>query len=211
MTPKRTQTQQPPATVAARPTITRAALASLPTTYELIAARFYRHSERRAAPIWIVIHATHGAEGVGKARDGALAMQRLPVTTPRDKQVSTHLFVDTGEVIQSVPFGHEAWHAGHTGNLYGIGIELCGSADQSRDQWFDAASLPMLGLAAAVVRRLSDELLIPLQYREGKELVDRVPGVTTHAAIAKAFPGETNHTDPGPSFPLAELLAAAST
>ncbi len=184
--------------------IERAALAALPVHYELIQAKHFRQA-RRASPIWLVLHATHGAEGKGKARDGALAIAR-----DDSAAVSTHLFIDQTEVIQSVPFGCEAWHAGHTANIFGIGIELCGRADQSRDQWFDTASRPMLGLAAAVLRRLSEELLIPLIYRDEGALHRRVPGVTTHATVTRAFPGETDHTDPGEHFPLADLLAAAS-
>lgn len=170
-----------------------------------VPARFFR-PHRRAAPIWIVIHATHGAEGVGKAMDGALELARLKPTEPKR---SAHLLIDTSAIVQCVPYESEAFHAGHNGNMYGIGIEMCGSADQTAAQWLDARSLPMLKMVATIIRKLSDQYLIPLAFREGEDLVSRVPGVTTHAALAKAFPHDTTHYDPGPNFPLTELLAAA--
>lgn len=189
------------------PQIVRAA--QLPRI-EMIPARFYRHAPRRAAPVWIVLHATHGAEGVGKARDGALELHNQKPTTPKAEQRSPHVFIDTGEIVQCVPLTCEAWHAKQTGNMFGIGLELCGSADQTRAQWMDAASLPMLGLCAEYMRKLSEDLLIPLEVRSDDEIQRHMPGVVTHAQLSKVF-HESNHYDPGPNFPLAELIAAAKS
>ena len=186
------------------PTIVRAD--KLPSI-AFIEARFYRRGKRRAKPLWVVIHATHGAEGTGKARDGATELATLPDTAVKR---SAHAIIDTADVVQCVPWECEAWHAGAHANRYGEGIELCGSADQTRDQWFDAASLPMLGLAAHVVRWRCEALAVPMVARTADELRKFIPGITTHAEIAKAFPADTTHYDPGPHFPLAELLAAAS-
>ncbi len=175
-----------------------------------IEARFYRRAPRRERPIWLVIHATHGAEGRGKARDGALELAHLPPDAPKEKQRSPHVFIDTGEVVQCVPWDREAWHAGHHANVYGEGFELCGRADQTRAQWFDGLSLPMLQLAARVLRWRAGLHAIPLQFVHADLLRQMKPGVTTHAEISKAFPADTNHTDPGPEFPMADLLAAAA-
>jgi hypothetical protein len=198
-----------PANPSKSPPAPRIVRANVVPQLQHIPARFMR-PHRRAAPIWLVIHATHGAEGAGKAVAGALELQRLKVTTPRAQQRSTHLIIDTSAIVQCVPYESEAWHAGSHGNQFGIGIELCGSADQSRAEWFDAASLPMLNIAATILRKLADQFLIPLAFREGEDLVNRVPGVTTHAALVKAFPHDSTHYDPGPNFPITELIAAAS-
>jgi N-acetyl-anhydromuramyl-L-alanine amidase AmpD len=172
----------------------------------MIEARFYRRGPRRSRALWIVLHATHGAEHARAAEDGAREHQRLPDGA---KKRSTHLWVDCDSVVQSVPFECEAYHAGPHANQYGEGIELCGRADQTREQWLDAQSIRMLSLAAHVLRWRSDMLFIPLIFRGPGDLVKRIPGVTTHAAITQAFPGDTSHGDPGPYFPLVELLEAA--
>lgn len=175
-----------------------------------IEAKYYRRNmKRRASPIWLIVHATHGAEGVGKARNGAIELATLPDNAPKALQRSTHLWIDTRTVVQSVPFNREAWHAGHTGNMFGEGIELCGSADQTEAQWLDDLSLPMLNLLAHILRWRSEQLMIPLIFRGADALKARVPGVTTHAEITKAFPTETNHFDPGPHFPMEQVLTAA--
>lgn len=176
---------------------------------EFVEAKHYRRGQRRTQPLWIVLHATHGAEGIGKARDGALALQRIPSRVAGGNPRSAHLFIDTTAVVQCVPFECEAYHAGPTANQYGEGIELCGRADQTVDDWLDAKSLPMLQLAAHVVRWRADMLRVPLIMRSPEELRRKVSGVTTHAAIAQAFPRDTKHWDPGPGFPVDALLEAA--
>lgn len=175
----------------------------------MIEARWYRRGPRRSRAIWLVVHATHGAEHARAAEDGARELQRIPPKAQGGRERSAHLFVDCDSVVQCVPFECEAYHAGPHANQYGEGIELCGRADQTREQWLDAQSLPMLALAAHVLRWRSDMLFVPLVFRGPGDLVKRIPGVTTHAAISAAFPGDTNHSDPGEHFPLVELLEAA--
>lgn len=155
------------------------------------------------------MHATHGAEGLLAAENGARELQRIPPRSQGGRLRSAHAFIDTNSVVQCVPWECEAYHCGSHGNMFGEGIELCGSADQTREQWFDAKSLPMLALAAHVLRWRSDVLMVPLIFRPAKDLVALIPGVTTHAEISKAYPGDTTHYDPGPHFPMAELLEAA--
>lgn len=181
---------------------------SLPNI-SFVEARWYRRGPRRGHVKWIVIHATHGAEGTQAAEAGARELQAIPPKAQGGVPRSAHLLIDTDSVVQCVPFESEAYHCGGTGNMLGEGIELCGRADQTLAQWLDAKSLPMLELAAHVLRWRSDMLFVPLIYRNAVDLVNRIPGVTTHADVAKAFPHETNHWDPGPDFPMGELLEAA--
>lgn len=169
---------------------------------ETITARWYRRGPRRQRPIWIVIHCSAGGEGPTRAEAGA---QRMAAGA---RKVSVHHWVDTDSIVQSVPVECEAWHAGQRANRWGEGIELCGRATQSRAQWLDALSLPMLALAARLVRVRADALEIPVRFAGPAELHARVTGITTHAAIAQAFPRDTKHWDPGPEFPLTEFLAA---
>lgn len=170
-----------------------------------VEAKWYRHTTRRNPAIWIVLHCTHGAEGVRAAEDGAAELAKLPDNA---RKRSVHWFVDTDSIVQCVPTECEAWHAGMTANRYGEGIELCGRADQTREQWMDAASLPMLAIAARLVRERADKLAIPLRFITATQVRARMPGITTHAEISRAFPADTTHSDPGPAFPLAEFMAA---
>lgn len=172
---------------------------------KMIEARWYRTTQRRTAPIWIVIHCTDGAEGPTKAEDGALELASIPDV---GRKRSVHWFVDTDSIVQCVPMECEAWHAGRTANLFGEGIELCGRASQTREQWLDRLSLPMLAIAARLVRWRCDALGIPLRYLTPTQLRAHMPGITTHADITRAFPVETTHTDPGSGFPLVDFLAA---
>lgn len=169
-----------------------------------VEARFYRKGPRRCKPLWMVIHATHGAEGRGKARDGALELAQLPDDA---RKRSPHAIIDTSQIVQCVPWDCEAYHCGQTGNRYGEGVELCGMADQTTAQWFDAASLPMLQLAASFVRWRCDVRGIPLEWVTRDELREHKSGITSHAEISRAF-RESNHWDPGPSFPITAFVEA---
>ena len=95
--------------------------------------------------------------------------------------------------------------------MHGIGVELCGRADQTREQWLDQSSLPMLCIAARLVAQLCLVHQIPPRLLSRDELRRVTPGITTHAAITDAFHGETTHSDPGAGFPLAEFVLAVKT
>lgn len=172
---------------------------------KLVEARWFRGGPRRKKPIWIVLHCTDGVEGPRKAEDGAHELANIPVGARRR---SCHWIVDTDSIVMCVPVEHEAFHAGRNANMFGEGIEICGRASQTRDQWLDALSLPMLQLAARLVRVRADALGIPLRLLKGPELRANIPGITTHMEITRAFPADTAHTDPGAGFPLDEFLAA---
>lgn len=194
--------------VAPSPSPLIVAVPALPSI-AFVEARWYRRGQRRVHTRWIVLHATHGVEGVRAAEDGARELQTIPPKAQGGRPRSAHLLIDSDSVVQCVPFECEAYHCGPHGNMYGEGIELCGSADQTAAQWLDAKSLPMLNIAAHILRWRSDSLMVPLIARGPRDLVAFVPGVTTHHDIALAFPGDTKHYDPGPHFPLAALLEAA--
>jgi N-acetyl-anhydromuramyl-L-alanine amidase AmpD len=194
---------RPPSDPPARPPLVAAASLG---KIAYVEARWYRRGPRRSPAIWVVLHATHGAEGKRKAEDCAHMFATLPAT---DSKRSAHCVVDTDSVVQCVPWESEAWHAGAHANQYGEGIELCGRADQKRHEWLDAASLPMLSLAAHLVRWRCQVLGIPIAFRTATDLRARAPGVTTHAELSRAFPNETTHTDPGPHFPMRDLMEAA--
>lgn len=159
----------------------------------------------RLSPRFIVLHATDGHEGFAKDDDCA-AMFAAPFVPPQ-KPRSSHYVVDTDSVTRCVPDLMTAWHAGHTGNLYGIGIELCGRASQTRAEWLDELSLPMLRVAARLVSDLCREYQIPPQVANDRDLVAAKGGITTHSFVSMAW-CESTHHDPGVGFPLGSFVMA---
>ena len=149
----------------------------------------------------VCLHATHGAEGPNKDDDEAAQLQKP------DHGVSFHYVVDSNSATRCVPDLYVAWHARRTANARCLGVELCGRADQSRDQWFDAVSLATLNIAARLVADICKEHKIPAEFCGPDELRAGKRGITTHEACSKAWK-ESDHWDPGPHFPLTEFIAA---
>lgn len=150
----------------------------------------------------IVVHATDGHEGTRKDDDVA-AMFGSILVRPR----SAHFVVDADSVTQCVPPTMTAWHCGTTGNARGEGIELCGRAKQSRAEWFDELSLRTLNIAARLIATRCVATGVPAVFVDSELIKDGYRGITTHAEVTKAW-GESKHTDPGPHFPMHELVRA---
>jgi AmpD protein len=103
----------------------------------------------------------------------------------REVEVSAHLLIErTGKVVQFVPFGQRAWHAGESvfagrGNCndFSIGIELEGTDDQPyTDSQYE-------GLAS--VTRL---------------LMQAYPRITAQRIVGHSDIAPLRKTDPGPAF-----------
>lgn len=152
---------------------------------------------------FVVMHCTDGHEGPSKDDDVAAMFARDDLRPRR----SCHYVVDTDSVTQCVEDQSFAWHCGRRGNLYGVGIELCGRARQTRAQWLDDLSLPMLCLAARLVADLCHRHELPVELLRGSQLRAGLRGITTHAEVGVAWK-ETRHTDPGPHFPMDLFVAA---
>jgi len=164
------------------------------------------YSRMRRNPTLIVLHSTEGGEGDGATDDNVAAGIAKP--KPAGKRTSFHAVVDGDSVTLCVPYMLTAWHAGHTANLIGIGVEICGRASQTRDQWLDDVSARTLGIAARLVAELCVEFRIPTTYLDAVALNAGVPrGITMHRDVSAAW-RESTHTDPGPGFPIAEFITA---
>lgn len=153
---------------------------------------------------FIVIHCTAGSESMRSAEDLA-HMFAEPNLSPRR---SAHYGVDGNSIVQCVQDMHTAWHAGHHANGRSIGVELCGRADQTRAQWLDGNSLPELQLAARLVATLCSRYGIPRQLLTPTEIITGKKGIATHADVSHAWPADTQHSDPGPGFPLLDFIRA---
>jgi len=165
----------------------------------------------RVRPVqYVVIHATDGSEGTSSAEAGA-AYDKI-----RTDGTSTHLFVDADTALREVHDTDRAHHARHHGNEIGIGVELCGRASQTADQWHDAASSATLRLAANEVAALCQAHGLPVvrlsvaQVRAAYYAAEgqRPKGICGHYDVTRAYPEDNGtHTDPGANFPWSEFLA----
>jgi N-acetyl-anhydromuramyl-L-alanine amidase AmpD len=178
--------------------------APAPLDVKAIPAALSNYSRVTRIPTVIVIHATHGAEGLTKDTDSALEISK---PLPKGKERSFHYVCDGNSATQCVRDEYTAWHARHHGNSIGIGIELCGMADQSREQWLDSISLSTLRIAARLCADICDRWAIPPSLVDDKGLLEERHGITTHDFVSKAWK-ESHHWDPGPHFPLAEFIEA---
>ncbi|HEY2736224.1 MAG TPA: peptidoglycan recognition family protein [Polyangiales bacterium] len=162
-------------------------------------------SLQRPRTQFITIHCTGGHEGF-RAGDPVAAMFADPMLTPHR---SAHYVIDAGSATRCVPDMLTAWHGGHHANQLSIGVELCGSASQSRAQWLDDASLRTLNIAARAVAGLCAVHKIPPQVVNDRGLVNGMQGITTHSFVSQAW-HESDHYDPGSGFPLGAFVIAVA-
>jgi N-acetyl-anhydromuramyl-L-alanine amidase AmpD len=149
--------------------------------------------------LWVVIHDEEAPETPRTAHNVGQMF-----ANPGGPHVSAHYTVDMRTIAQCVAEKDVAWAAGHTGNAYGIHLELSGFAKQSAAEWL--ADGGMLDLAARLVADVCARNGLPTVFVDAAGLKIQSPGITTHNQITLAFPGETTHTDPGPNFPMDAFL-----
>lgn len=154
----------------------------------------------RTAPIrLIVLHTIEIAEIAAAAE--RCAQYFATVTSP---QVSAHYCVDSDSVVQCVPEADTAFTAPGA-NHDGIHIEMAGYARQTAAEWADPYSAAMLERVADLVAELCVRYGIPAKLVDVSGLLGGDRGITTHGLVSKAFK-KSNHTDPGPSFPMGAFL-----
>lgn len=166
----------------------------LPHTIPLIEARHYL---RKARPTIdnIALHCIECPEASTRAETTAEWM-----ASPTSPIASAHYFVDCDTAVQGVPDHFIAYHAPGL-NHCSLGIEHAGYARQTREEWLDPFGQRMLGLSVQLSARLCQRWKIPAVFVTAAELQLRKRGITTHAEVTKAF-GKSDHTDPGPGFPI---------
>lgn len=147
----------------------------------------------------VVIHTMESPEGLDTAEN--VAFWFAGSTAPK---ASAHYCVDADSVVQCVKEKDVAW-AAPGANHDGIQIELAGRASQTAAQWDDPYSRSQLALAALLVADICRRYNIPptLVNRSGLLIGER--GITTHHSVSLAF-RRSDHTDPGPNFPMDDFL-----
>jgi hypothetical protein len=81
-----------------------------------------------------------------------------------------------------------------------LAIVIPGYARQSRDEWLDAGSRPLIRGTARYIVDSSRRHHFPLERLTVDQLRAGGRGIVDHNTVSRAF-GKTNHWDPGPSFP----------
>lgn len=165
---------------------------------------YLRHRSPRPI-LFLVLHSTEGHEGPTQDTNVARMFQD---PTLDDKRSCAYV-ADTNSVTRCVNDPDVAFHCGHTGNLRGLGLELCGLARQSRAEWLDELSLPMLQLAARWAAEKCRQYNLPARFVNADALRKGATGITTHHEVSLAW-RETNHTDPGPNFPMDLFIPAVA-
>lgn len=123
------------------------------------------------------------------------------------RAASAHYVEDVDSEAHCVPDSTVAYHA--PPNSRSLGIEICGRAHWTREQWLSPKVWPAVARAAARTRELCDRHRVPTVRIGPAELRAGRKGVCGHIDISHAW-GRTTHTDPGDGFPWPEFMAAVT-
>ena len=173
----------------------------------------------------IVLHTMEVPEGKNTATQVAKYFQTAMIVNGAPRIASFHYAVDSSVVVQCVLDKDVAFCAPGT-NHNGLHIEHAGYASQGNAQWSDEYSTKELALSAQLVASLCNEYWLPVEFVDAEALLLGSTmlgsnGITTHAEVSKAcllaqkrqlkdsvfFNKKSNkpltdHTDPGPNFPM---------
>ena len=166
--------------------------------YPFIQSKNYKPTNGRQMDL-IVIHTMESSEKPGTAR--AVANWFAGSSAP---MASAHFCVDSSEIIQCVHEEDIAYGAPGA-NSNGIHIEMAGRATQTADDWSDELSTSIITNAATLTAKLCNDFNIPMVFIDDQDLISGQRGITTHAAVSKAFKKST-HWDPGPNFPIDKFI-----
>lgn len=163
--------------------------------YPFVPARAANYSPGRQGyqPLWFVIHCTD----TDYADNYPANLGRYWSTN--DTEVSVHFAVSDTQTYQYVSMGDTAFQCRNPGNLRGIGVEMVGRSDWTRNEWL--AHKRMFRRAAQLCAEVSTAYGLksaPALLSEDA-LRARKSGLTCHRDMSKTFQG--THTDPGPNFP----------
>lgn len=154
----------------------------------------------------ITVHATCGGRGYPHESEAGVAKNTAVYFKKKTTQASAHYVEDIDSEEHCVPEDVIAWHA--PPNKHSIGIEICGEASYTREQWLSPEVWPAVQRAAARLKDIAARHNVPLVKLSAADLVAGKRGYCGHVDVSQAF-HQTTHTDPGPNFPwdrFAELL-----
>jgi N-acetyl-anhydromuramyl-L-alanine amidase AmpD len=147
---------------------------------------------------WITIHNTSNARDASAEDEASYAKNRTDGT-------SSHYYVDRNSIVQSLNTDLRANHVGSTtGNNGGISYEITGTNAKTRAWWMENVAWDLLVKQIRIdcaEHDITPRLLTVQQIKDGD-----LTGIITHNQARLAW-GGTDHTDPGPNFPLDHLIA----
>ncbi len=171
---------------------------------EHIPSRWFTRTNGRAIDL-VVLHTVEGDPDT--AAPGDIAAENVArYCARRPEKVSAHLFIDDDSIVRGV-LDKDVAYAAPKANHNGIQIEQCGYARWTRDQWLND-HLGTLCLTARTLVHYYRRHSIPIAFVDADGLRRGHRGVTTHHEVTKAW-GKSNHTDPGPGYPLHDVIALA--
>lgn len=166
-----------------------------------VEAKYFTKTSGRTIKL-LVIHDMEMPETVKTAENCAAYFQRI------ERPASAHYCTDIDTDVQCVRDINIAY-AAPGANSQGLHFELAGFASQSPGQWDDDYSQAMLKrFATGLLRAKANQFRIPLEYITASGLAAGRSGVTTHRQVSLCW-RKTDHTDPGPFFPMSQVLAWA--
>ncbi|WP_428639703.1 N-acetylmuramoyl-L-alanine amidase [Schaalia sp.] len=156
------------------------------------------HVGRLGRPRLVVLHSTETPTNTARA-----VAKNFQDPAAR---ASAHWVVGTDGVFTCVGESDTAW-AAPGANHDGIQIEQAGYA--YRTDWTSADGAQVVAQTARLVAQICTRWGIPVRHLTDAELANGHPGIVTHAQISRVY-RQSDHTDPGPTYPMATLLAQAS-
>ena len=134
----------------------------------------------------------------------ATAIEEANYAKRRPDSVSSHYYQDDRQIVQSLDTRFGAYHAGSsTGNRHAVSYEITGVNAWTRQQWMNNVAWKLLWRQVA---RDCREFNIPAQTLTVAQMRAGTPGgIVTHKQMGEAW-GGTDHTDPGPNFPMDYLI-----
>ena len=169
--------------------------------YAFIEGNLTHTSGRQGVVDRIVLHGTVSELRRGSARDVAAYFTR------DDAGGLAHYVGDSQEVVQCCREDIVAWHA--PPNFPSLGFEFCDPQAGPDFRWEDGDHSAMLAVLAKPVAEAAQRWHVPIAYLGVGDLLAGHRGITTHYNVSQAF-HQSDHTDPGPGFPIAQFLAEVS-
>lgn len=171
-------------------------------------AKNYTRGRAYGAPVIGILHAT--ANTATPTEEAQYAKRANPA--------SAHAYAGDANpnLIQSVPLGDYAWHAGGSfGNRRGVGLEVCGLTKWTRSQW--TKDLRDIRGAAQFMRLVYNKTGIRMRHltRTQFKSLESSPSRSRSGWISHqeynlwAADAKSDHTDPGPGYPWDIMLNLA--
>ena len=157
------------------------------------------YGDTRTHKRYVAIHAT--------AND-ASAEAEASWAKRRPDQTSSHYYVDDDSIVQSLDTDLRAFHAGsRIGNDLAISYELT-ARDMSvgKAWWLDHDNIEWPLLVGAIARDCQHFGITPRNLTVAELKAGTLTGLIMHWEMGDAW-GGTDHTDPGPNFPMDHLVS----